>query len=147
MATMGPKDLKAVRLCAAGNLRRTTRALTQLYDDALQPSGLRVTQFSLLVNIGRSEQATIGQLAELLIIDRTTLTRNLRVLEKAGLLETVDGGDQRTHTVRLTAKGERALAKALPLWEQAQARIVSGVGEQKFRALLKDLAALAELAR
>src|SRR5206468_2112465 len=117
-----------VRLCAAGNLRRTTRALTQLYDDMLQPSGLRITQFSLLVNIGRIEQATIGQLAELLIIDRTTLTRNLRVLEKDGLLETVDGGDQRTHTVRLTVKGERALAKALPLWEQAQARIVSGVG-------------------
>jgi DNA-binding MarR family transcriptional regulator len=144
---MNPNNLNHVRRCAAGNLRRTTRALTQLYDDTLQPSGLRVTQFSLLVNIGREQQATIGQLAELLIIDRTTLTRNLRVLEKVGLIESIAGDDQRTHAVRLTRKGERALAKALPLWEQAQARIVSGLGEEKFRALLKDLATLAELAR
>ena len=144
---MEPKDLRHVRLCAAGNLRRTSRALTQLYDELLQPSGLRVTQFSLLVNIGREEQATIGRLAELLIMDRTTLTRNLRVLEKDGLIATVDDGDKRTHAVRLTAKGERALVKALPLWEQAQTRIVSGVGEEKFRGLLKDLSALAELAR
>ena len=144
---MNPTDLNHVRFCAAGNLRRTTRALTQLYDEALQPSGLRVTQFSLLVNIGRAGQATISQLAETLIIDRTTLTRNLRVLEKDALIKTVQGDDQRTHQVRLTPKGERVLAKALPLWERAQARIVAGFGEDKYGALLKDLSALTALAR
>jgi DNA-binding MarR family transcriptional regulator len=143
---MEPQDLKPVRFCAAGNLRRTTRALTQLYDELLQPSGLRATQFSLLVNIGREGQATIGRLAGAMLIDRTTLTRNLRVLEKDGLIETIPGGDQRAHTVRLSSKGERALARALPFWEQAQSRIVAGLGEDKFRALLKDLSTLADLA-
>jgi DNA-binding MarR family transcriptional regulator len=144
---MEPQDLKHVRLCAAGNLRRTTRALTQLYDELLQPSGLRATQFSLLVNIGREGQATIGRLSETMIIDRTTLTRNLRVLEKDGLIETAPGADQRTHPVRLSQKGKRALARALPYWEQAQSRIVAGLGEEKFRALLRDLYTLAELAQ
>ena len=143
---MNPDDLKHVRFCAAGNLRRTTRALSQLYDEALQPSGLRATQFSLLVNIGREGQATIGRLAETMLIDRTTLTRNLRVLENDGLIESAPGDDQRAHPVRLSKKGERALAKALPYWEQAQARIISGLGDEKFRALLKDLYTLAELA-
>ena len=82
-----------------------------------------------------------------MLIDRTTLTRNLRVLEKDGLIESVPGADQRTHPVRLSKKGERALNRALPYWEQAQSRIVAGLGEQKFRALLKDLSTLAELAR
>ena len=144
---MHPNDLKHVRLCAAGNLRRTTRALTQLYDELLRPSGLRATQFSLLVNIGREGQATIGRLAENMLIDRTTLTRNLRVLEQDGLIESVPDADQRAHPVRLSKKGERALNRALPYWEQAQSRIVAGLGEEKFRALLKDLSTLAELAR
>lgn len=143
---MPTTDLKPVRFCVAGNLRRTTRALTQLYDELLQPSGLRATQFSLLAAIGREQPVTIGRLSAIMLIDRTTLTRNLRLLEKDGLIEPAASEDQRAHPVRLSAKGERALVKALPYWEQAQARIVGGLGNEKFHALLKDLWALAELA-
>ena len=144
---MSELDVSKVKLCAAGNLRRATRALTQLYDDALRPSGLRVTQFSLLVNLARLGPQTMNELADKLAMDRTTLTRNLAPLEREGWVESVTGEDQRTRLVAMTKQGEKVLSKAIPLWAQAQARMVKGIGQERLRNLIKDLTEMTELAQ
>jgi DNA-binding MarR family transcriptional regulator len=129
--------------CVCFNLRKTARAITQLYDEALRPSGLRCTQFSLLIAATRLEPVTVTHLAEIVVMDRTTLARNLRPLEKKGLMNVTPGDDQRTRIVTLTTRGKEVLARALPLWEKAQARVVRGMGQERWTALeanLKDVA-------
>ncbi len=135
---------EAARGCVCFNLRRAARAVTQLYDAALEPSGLRATQFSLLVALRLAGPVTISRLARQLVTDRTTLTRNLKPLEKHGLIEIVTGADRRTRTVRLTARGREALATALPRWRRVQADLVGGLGEERWRRLMPDLAAAVE---
>jgi DNA-binding MarR family transcriptional regulator len=142
---MSELDVSRVKLCVAGNLRRTTRALTQLYDDALRPSGMRVTQFSVLVHLARLGTLSMNQLAEQLVMDRTTLTRNLQPLEKRGWVASQKGDDQRARLVTLTKQGERALTRAIPLWEETQTHIINSMGQERFRALINDLADLVKL--
>jgi DNA-binding MarR family transcriptional regulator len=112
----------------------------------LRPSGLQATQFTLLVTIALAGTAPITQLAKVLVMDRTTLTRNLKPLEKQGLVQVAPGEDQRMRLVTLTEPGQQALTKALPLWEKAQAQAVKVLGAEGFRALLTDLSAIASLA-
>ncbi len=82
--------------CACFNLRKVTRAVTQLYDELLRPAGLRVTQFSLLVAVRMAGPVGVTRLVELTVMDRTTLTRNLELLQKQGLIEVASGEDRRT---------------------------------------------------
>jgi DNA-binding MarR family transcriptional regulator len=138
-------DLARTRRCACGNLRRTTRALTQFYDEILQPSGVRITQFSLLANIARAGSITVTQLGEMLVMDQTTVTHSLRLLEKQGWVRRTVGKDKRTRYLTLTEQGEAALGRALPYWEQAQTQVVERFGSERFVTLLKELSALAEL--
>jgi DNA-binding MarR family transcriptional regulator len=125
--------------CVCFNLRKTARAITQLYDEALRPSGLRCTQFSLLIATTRLEPVTVTHLAEVVVMDRTTLARNLRPLEKKGLMNVTRGDDQRTRIVTLTTRGKEVLSRALPLWEKAQARVVRGMGQERWTALEANL--------
>src|ERR1700720_1966490 len=81
-----PMDLHGTGYCASFNFRRTARAVTRLYDMALQESGIRSTQFAILVGIAKNQPVCIGALADVLIIDSTTLTRSLRLLQKEGLV-------------------------------------------------------------
>jgi len=97
--------------------------MTALYDAALAPAGIKVTQFSLLRSVQRNEPAAIGTLSDELDLDRTTLARNLDPLLRDGLVELAAGSDRRVTEVRLTRRGRSAIAKALPLWQQAQAEI------------------------
>ena len=132
--------------CACKNLRRTARAVTQLYDETLRPSGLRITQFTLLVAVALSEPVPITRLADALDLDRTTLARDLKPLTERGLLEITAGEDKRTRVVRLTGQGREAIARAYPLWQQAQAQIVQGSGAERWQAVaggLEEVAALA----
>jgi DNA-binding MarR family transcriptional regulator len=132
--------------CACRNLRRTARAVTQLYDETLRPSGLRITQFTLLVAVAIGEPVPITRLADALDLDRTTLARDLKPLTDRGLLETTTGEDRRTRMVRLTRQGREAIARAYPLWQQAQARIVERSGADRWQAVaggLEEVAALA----
>ncbi len=131
--------------CVCFNIRKASRAVTQAYDAALQPSGLRATQLTLLAVISKSEPTTISQLGERLVMDRTTLTRNLRPLEKVHLIEIAPGEDRRTREVRLTAKGGKALAKGLPLWEKVHARLVGALGESRWSRMRADLAKAVEV--
>jgi DNA-binding MarR family transcriptional regulator len=119
-----PELAEVAANCACKNLRRTARAVTQLYDDALRPSGLRITQFTLLVGVAISEPVPITRLADALDLDRTTLARDLGPLTERGLVEVSAGDDRRTRVVRLTRQGRDAIARAYPLWRQAQARLV-----------------------
>jgi len=96
-----------------------TRAVTQLYDDVLRPSGLRVTQFSILATIGRIGEANLKQLEDTLAIDQTTLTRSLNLLERDGVIERASHPDARIRAMKLTSKGRRALEAARPLFGPA----------------------------
>ncbi|MEE9257763.1 MAG: MarR family winged helix-turn-helix transcriptional regulator [bacterium] len=125
--------------CVGLNIRKASRAVTQLYDAALQPAGLRVTQLSILAVASRMERATISKLGEALVMDRTTLTRNLQPLEKKGLIKIAPGEDRRTREVSLTGRGRKSLSKGIPLWEKAQKRMVGALGEDRWSRMLRDL--------
>ncbi len=133
--------------CACFNLRKAARAVTQMYDGALRPSGLRCTQFTLLTATTMLEPVTVTRLAEVVVMDRTTLARNLMPLQKKGLLDVAAGDDLRTRIVTLTARGKEVLAKAIPLWEKAQGRVVRGLGQDHWsdmRAHLEKMVAQAK---
>jgi len=134
-------------MCTNANLRKTARAITQLYDEFLQPSGLLGTQFRLLGAVFANGPIALAPLAEELTLDPTTLARNLKPLERDGLVEISIGEDRRTRIVNITEKGENALQKALPLWEEAQAWVISRLGEDRWRAMLSDWNELVSLSR
>lgn len=133
--------------CACFNLRKATRVITQLYDEALRPTGLRATQFSLLVAVKMFGQITVTRLAKMGVMDRTTLTRNLKPLEKQGLIKIESGEDKRKRIVTLTPKGTETLAKALPLWEKAQARVIKGLGPERWGSVMKNLSEMVSLTK
>lgn len=131
--------------CVCFNLRRTTRAITQLYDQTLAGTGLRVTQVTLLVAVERAKGAPAGKLAEFLGMDKTTLSRNLAPLRRAKLVELRAGDDRRTRSLALTAKGIAALARAVPLWQKAQRSVIQQVGGEGWATLRRDLERLTTL--
>lgn len=132
--------------CVCNTLRMATRAVTQLYDDVLRPSGLRITQYSILAALARMEEARVGQLSDALAIDQTTLTRSIGLLERDAVVERVPDPDRRVKAVRLTAKGRRALEGARPLWAQAQARVLGELGAEAWAAAQRRLTHLLRVA-
>jgi DNA-binding MarR family transcriptional regulator len=131
--------------CTGFGLRKAARALSRLYDEALAPSGLRGTQFNLLVGLNLAAEVPLLRLADELGLDRTTLTRNLGPLERDGLVESVAGSDQRVRLLRLTDEGRRALGRAMPLWEAAQRKVVGALGKRRWTDLMAGLRATAAL--
>ena len=122
--------------CTCFRLRSLTRRVTRLYDQVLAPSGLTVTQYSLLAHALRQDAApTVSELAQQLFTDRTTLTRNLKPLVDAGLVKVADGADARSKAVRVTARGRSAFQAARPLWKEAQARLRAQAGGARLAAL------------
>jgi len=121
------------------NLRRLARATTQLYDEALAASGIKVTQYSLLCAVEREQPVAISALAEELDLDRTTLARNLNPLRRDGLIVLRAGADKRVTEVTLTAAGRNAIRRARPAWERAQAQVTAKIGTQRL-AMLSELA-------
>jgi DNA-binding MarR family transcriptional regulator len=125
--------------CACFNTRKAARALTQLYDEMLRPSGLRTTQFTLLMVLRGRGPTSINNLAEATVTDRTTLTRNLAILEGRGLVRIRPGEDARVRMVELTNAGDEAASAAYPLWQKAQAMVARRMGEDRLGRLLADL--------
>jgi DNA-binding MarR family transcriptional regulator len=138
---------QVVSTCACFNLRKASRVITQHFDEILKPSGLLITQFTILVAVAMAKSGTINELAENLVMDRTTLTRNLKPMEREGWLKSEPGRDQRTRLISLTPQGEMALAKALPLWKQAQDAVEDALGQQLWSALLSQLVKTTALMR
>ena len=124
--------------CVCINLRYMSRLVSQIYDDALAPAGLKITQFCLLRAIARLEPASVGALAEDQELDRTTLTRNLAPLERDGMIEQTAGADKRKSLARLTRAGSAAIARALPHWERVQSELRRSLGAETL-AQLSDL--------
>ena len=106
--------------CTCAALRRTARRLTQAYDQAMRPTGLRLTQYSVLANVVRTGGLSVTDLAERLAMDRTTLTRNLQPLERQGLIRIAPGTDRRSRAVEITEEGREAYEAALPRWRAAE---------------------------
>ena len=125
--------------CTCFNLRKAARAVTRVYDEALKPSGLRATQFSLLSVVANRGPAGMTELARALVMERTTLTRNLKPLMDQGYLQVVDGADRRQRPIAVTPRGRKALDRALPLWRCAQAKIADGLGRARWEDLLRGL--------
>lgn len=125
--------------CMGMHIRRASRIMTQVYDAALRPVGLVLNQFTLLVAIHLLESTSITSLAQGLFADQTTLTRNLKVLEKRGLVAIEPGKDRRVKLVSLTDSGQDILAQALPRWKEAQVEVMQQLGEHNWQTLLSLL--------
>jgi DNA-binding MarR family transcriptional regulator len=123
--------------CMCGTLRRTSRALTQLYEQALRPLGLRSSQFTILQVLWRVGEMSQGSLGEILAMDSTTLTRTLAIMRRRGWIAQRSGQDRRERMLRLAKPGEKQLNIALPLWEKTQARLRQQLGEQAWENLFQ----------
>lgn len=120
-------------------MRQLSRVLTQIYDDALRPSGLRATQFLILMTVQGYGEVRLSQLEALLDIDQTTLTRSITRLEADGLLQRVESSDRRERRLQLTAKGNKVLDKAKPLWMAIQGEMQQRLGIRSWDRFRKDL--------
>ena len=136
---------KAPSPCLCLNIRRASRAVTEFYEKILEPSKLKVTQYSLLRHLEQVEPVPITELAKIMRIDRTTLSRNVKPLTEAGLIEVNSGQDPRSREVTLTKAGKLALRNATTLWDQAQNSLHEYLGEydsRQFNHLISKLEAL-----
>ena len=130
--------------CMGMRVRRAARAVGNFYDLHLKSVGLKGTQFTLLNAIFLNPSITITQLADLLLLNRTTLNRNLKPLERQGFIRTSPGEDHRTRILQLTREGRSILQQALPLWLEAQSGVVETLGIRTQR-LAEDLSQLEKL--
>jgi DNA-binding MarR family transcriptional regulator len=129
----------AATTCACFNLRKAVRIASQRYDEALRPAGLRSTQFVMLLAIRMLGTGTMGQLAELIVTDPTTLSRNLAPLVRRKFVARVVGKDQRSRLMTLTPHGHEVLVKAYPCWQRAQREVAAAVGTPRLAQLLDGL--------
>jgi len=116
--------------CACVRARRASRALTDLYDEALRPLRLKITQFSALRTIQRLQPVNIARLAKEMALDRSTLGRNLLLLRRRGLVRFSDSTDMREWSIELTPRARSLVEKAVPLWESAQATVARRIGKE-----------------
>ncbi|MFN3230676.1 MAG: MarR family winged helix-turn-helix transcriptional regulator [Alphaproteobacteria bacterium] len=128
-------------ICPSASLKKTSRAVSRYFDDALQPVGLRSGQLVMLMTIAVLERPTYGQLARDLVMDSSTIARSLRPLERDGLIELVSGPDRRRKSVQITADGLDRIRTAMPHWERAQQHFLGQVGSKTWDSVLKGLAA------
>lgn len=123
--------------CLCAVTRRAGRILTRQYDEYLKPSGLKTTQFSMLANIARNPAITVSELARLLAMDQTTVSRNLRVLEKSGYIRMEpEVADQRIRRIQIAERGMSKMMEARPLWEKAQTEMERVLGRENIETLL-----------
>lgn len=140
MTPLHPRALADTTRCTCFSLRKATRAVTQLYDEALRPTGLRATQFSMLTLLQAAGTVPMTRLAEAAVMDRTTLSRNLDVLVRHGLVRIRPGADARVREVELTPAGMAKLEAAYPHWQRAQRVVAKNLGPRRVERLLTDLA-------
>ena len=132
--------------CTCSELRRAARAVTLLYDNAFRSSGLLSTQLGVLHVIYKSDSIRISHLAKELGMDRTTLTRNLSVLQRQGFIKISSGKDNRTRIVTITNKGRTTIAKAIPLWNDVQNKVKEQMGETLWNELMVNLSQFVKVA-
>lgn len=137
MASRKPEPAALGELaCACAAARRTARAVTQLYDETLRAHHIEGAQFALLAMIGQSGECTQASLAERFDFDKTTISRNLRLLARKKWIEFARGEDGRERRVRLTAVGQKRLAAAKPAWRAAQDKLRGSMNQRDWNAML-----------
>src|SRR3989442_4988382 len=132
-------DMSAMENCVCFNLRWVTRRVTQFFDAEMRRHGIRPTQGSILLSLNTRESSTMAELSDWLGMDRTTLVRNLRPLQRDGLVRAVGGGRGRRVELAITAKGQKQIEKLTPAWKSAQSAVVKTLGEKRWSAILSDL--------
>jgi DNA-binding MarR family transcriptional regulator len=139
--TNNEKNSRAIdaiaRNCIAVRLRLLNRVVTNLYDDALRPLGLKVSQVNIMVVTAKLGLAQPAKVCDILHLDTSTLSRNVERMRAKGWLEVVPGEDARTQPFRLTAQGKRLLERAVPAWEQAQRQAEELLGDEGIALLNK----------
>ena len=130
--------------CACFNLRRAARLVTQRFDRILRESGITANQFSILMAVYDRERILLTKLAGVLGMERTTLSRNVSLLTRMGMISTEAGSDRRQRNIIITKQGIILLEKALPLWQRAQKEVVDAIGPEKWKGLLLGLHSLAK---
>lgn len=132
--------------CFSANLRRASRAVSRLYGEEIRKGGVEPAQFTLLAVLARLDEARQGELADMLALDSTTLTRTLGRLEERGWIFSRAGEDRRERWIRLTPRGRRRYEAALPHWQAAQERLREALGEENWAPLLERLVVVARAA-
>ena len=132
----GPKRIPELP-CLCANFRRTVRALTQLYEDALRPLGLRGTQFTILQALSLAVEVSQGQLGDILALDSTTLTRTLAIMDRRRWIERRRGRDGREWRLSLSKAGRKEFERVLPEWERVQERLHKQLGDQRWKELFQ----------
>ena len=123
--------------CLAARIRLLSRSVTGIYDDFLRPLGLKVTQMAILVMVARMGRISPGRLAGRLAMDKSTLSRNVERLERQGWLAILEGQDDRSQLLQVTARGQKLLEEAYPLWQQAQEQTEALLGERGATAICR----------
>jgi len=134
-----------VDTCACTRLRTAARLMTRAYDAALRPAGLSAGQLAILAAVDVGKATSIAELSKRVAMDRSTLSRNLRPLEKIGWIRVGAEGWKRSKTVHVTAEGRQRLARATALWEAAQARLLKRFGKTEWARVERDLRTVAAL--
>jgi DNA-binding MarR family transcriptional regulator len=133
--------------CICANFRRSSRALTQVYEQALRHLGIRATQFTILQALSFAGETSQGRLGEMLAMDSTSLTRTLAIMRRVGWVSEQPGEDRRERRIRLSVAGESKLGQALPIWEKVQLRLRRKLGKQEWEALLQLTHHVTEIAK
>lgn len=137
------KDVAAY--CACMKLRIASRKVTRLYDAAFRPSGITPTQFTLLTAVNEKDDVSLTSLADILGLERTTLLRNLKPLERDGLILLSTSDNSRTRIVKLSSRGFTKLEQVLPLWREAQATLENLLGPDVWQQMQSDLTKIGNL--
>ena len=132
-------DLSAMENCVCFNLRWVTRAVTQFYDAEMRRHGIRPTQGTILASLKTKDSWNMAELSDWLGMERTTLVRNLRPLQRDGLVQISGGGRGNRVELAITAKGRKQIEKLTPAWKSAQRAAVKALGEKRWSAILSDL--------
>ena len=128
-------------ICVCATARMAARSLTRIYDRALEPAGIRTTQFSVLARLLEEGPLALTHLAGRLAMDRTTLARDLRPLERRGLVAISVGADRRVRMAELTPAGRRLVDEVRPLWKQVQRDVRAQLGPDHVARLMDELRA------
>ncbi len=134
--------------CVCANLRRTAQAVTQYYDQYLHQSGLRSSQFSLLIAISLNKDISISELGDKICKDQTTITRNVEILKKYGYIRIAKKeNDARKKAISITEEGKKKLAEVMPLWEKVQTHVEEELGVERLANFFKTLKELEKLVK
>jgi DNA-binding MarR family transcriptional regulator len=132
-------DFSATENCVCFNLRWVTRAVTQFYDAELRRHGIRPSQGSILASLNSRDSWNMAELSDWLGMERTTLVRNLRPLQREGLVKATGGGRGGRVELTITAKGRKRIAGSMPAWRAAQSAVLKTLGDKRWSAILSDL--------